>query len=51
MTSQNAQDWLSDNPDVDSITVAVCDINGVLRGKRVPVTVAKLPFVAANFKR
>lgn len=37
MTSQNAQDWLADNPDVDSITVAVCDINGVLRGKRVPV--------------
>jgi len=26
-------------------------IFGELRGKRVPVTVAKLPFVAANFKR
>ncbi|NIZ13415.1 glycine cleavage system aminomethyltransferase GcvT [Phaeobacter sp. HF9A] len=26
-------------------------IYGELRGKRVPVTVAKLPFVAANFKR
>jgi aminomethyltransferase len=24
---------------------------GEVRGKRLPVTVAKLPFVAANFKR
>ena len=37
MTSLNEQEWLAKNPDVDSITVAVCDINGVLRGKRIPV--------------
>ncbi|MDO6590216.1 glutamine synthetase [Loktanella sp. D2R18] len=38
MTSQNAQDWLGKNPDVNAITIALCDINGVLRGKRVPLS-------------
>lgn len=40
MPRKNAQDWLSANPDVDWITVALCDLNGVLRGKRVPRTQA-----------
>ena len=33
-----AQDWLAENPDVDAIMVALCDLNGVLRGKRIPRT-------------
>ena len=38
MTSPNAQDWLAANPDVEAITVAICDINGVFRGKRIPLS-------------
>ena len=38
MTSPNAQDWLTANPNVEAITVALCDINGVLRGKRIPLS-------------
>lgn len=36
MAKTNADDWLNKNPEVDAIFVAVCDINGVFRGKRVP---------------
>lgn len=32
----NAKDWLDAHPDVDWITIALCDLNGVLRGKRAP---------------
>ena len=32
----NAKDWLDAHPDIDWITIALCDLNGVLRGKRAP---------------
>ncbi|MCF4097516.1 glutamine synthetase family protein [Maritalea mediterranea] len=36
MSQLHAQDWLAENPDIDAVMVALCDLNGVLRGKRVP---------------
>ena len=38
MISQTAKNWLTENPEVDAITVALCDINGVMRGKRIPLS-------------
>jgi glutamine synthetase len=40
----NAHDpllWLSDNAEVRSLRAAVCDLNGVMRGKRIPVEQAE----------
>ena len=34
-----------------TIRIAACDLNGRMRGKRVPVTVTALPFIPARFKR
>lgn len=30
-------DWLNGRPDVQSLRAAVCDLNGIMRGKRIPV--------------
>ncbi|MEP2783372.1 MAG: glutamine synthetase family protein [Pseudoruegeria sp.] len=38
MVGMNVQDWLRDHPDVESVTFALCDINGVMRGKRLPAS-------------
>jgi len=38
VNTQNPHDWLAENPEVDALTIALCDINGVLRGKRIPVS-------------
>jgi glutamine synthetase len=38
VASKNTQNWLAKHPEVDAITVALCDINGVLRGKRIPLS-------------
>ena len=36
-------DWLNNNPEYESIRLAVCDLNGVLRGKRVlPSAIKKI---------
>ena len=37
MNTQESMDWLAANPDITSLRAAVCDLNGILRGKRVPV--------------
>lgn len=37
MTENNVKRWLSDRPEIQSIFACVCDLNGTLRGKRVPV--------------
>ncbi len=37
MAQFNPQEWCNANPDVTFATIAVCDVNGVFRGKRVPV--------------
>jgi glutamine synthetase len=32
--------WLQNRPDITSLRAAVCDLNGILRGKRVPIAQA-----------
>ena len=34
-TSDEAIAWLAAHPEIESLRVAVCDLNGVLRGKRI----------------
>ncbi|MCF6301625.1 MAG: glutamine synthetase family protein [Devosiaceae bacterium] len=46
MTEINLQNWLDTHPELDSVRVVVCDLNGVLRGKRLPIE--KLPKIFAN---
>ncbi len=38
MTSVTADAWIEAHPEVESLRVAVCDLNGALRGKRIPVS-------------
>ena len=33
-------EWLEAHPEVTSLRAAVCDLNGTLRGKRIPITQA-----------
>jgi len=33
---QQLQQWLQDNPEVARLQVAICDLNGVMRGKLIP---------------
>lgn len=40
MDSDDALAWLESRPDITSLRAAVCDLNGILRGKRVPVAQA-----------
>ncbi|MFD2739104.1 glutamine synthetase family protein [Sulfitobacter aestuarii] len=37
MADSKAETWLRDRPEIDSIFACVCDLNGSMRGKRVPV--------------
>ena len=37
MTSADAPAWLADRPEIETIFACICDLNGVMRGKRVPV--------------
>ncbi|WP_341486019.1 glutamine synthetase family protein [Thioclava sp. GXIMD4215] len=37
MERQDANLWLQDHPEIESALVTVCDLNGMLRGTRVPV--------------
>lgn len=41
MDTEEALEWLESRPDITSLRAAVCDLNGMLRGKRVPVAQAK----------
>ncbi|PTM96198.1 glutamine synthetase family protein [Mycoplana dimorpha] len=41
MTNSAGNDWLINAESVESIQAVVCDLNGILRGKRVPVGQAK----------
>ena len=40
MNPDDALGWLEGRPDISSLRAAVCDLNGILRGKRVPVAQA-----------
>ncbi|EKE71895.1 MULTISPECIES: glutamine synthetase family protein [Roseobacteraceae] len=35
--SEQAELWRSENPEIETIFACICDLNGVMRGKRVPV--------------
>jgi len=40
-TIDGVLDWLSSRPDIQSLRAAVCDLNGIMRGKRIPVEQAR----------
>ncbi|RVH89813.1 glutamine synthetase, partial [Sinorhizobium meliloti] len=35
------QSWLEQNGPIESIQAVICDLNGIMRGKRVPVEQAR----------
>lgn len=37
MTTPDPMAWLADRPAIETIFACICDLNGVMRGKRVPV--------------
>lgn len=42
-TTENAHivSWLADNPQIEVLHTAVCDLNGIMRGKRIPIDQAR----------
>ncbi len=41
MNTSEALNWLENRPEITSLRAAVCDLNGLMRGKRVPINQAK----------
>ncbi len=41
MTSKEILSWLENHPEIESLRVAICDLNGAMRGKGIPVSQAK----------
>lgn len=37
MTATDVKNWLAERPQIETIFACVCDLNGTLRGKRVPI--------------
>ena len=37
MTPADVPAWLADRPEIETIFACICDLNGIMRGKRVPV--------------
>ena len=37
MSHSDSTQWLADRPEIQTVFVCVCDLNGTLRGKRIPV--------------
>ncbi|VAW20922.1 glutamine synthetase family protein [hydrothermal vent metagenome] len=46
MTNDRFDHWLDKHPEIDNVRAFVCDLNGILRGKRVPVE--KIPGIIAG---
>ena len=40
MAHEELKEWLADRPDIETVYAAVCDLNGTLRGKRLPAAQA-----------
>jgi len=40
-TATNVREWLQDHPEVETVFACVCDLNGTMRGKRLPIEKAK----------
>jgi len=41
MTNGNIRTWLQERPEIESVFACVCDLNGAMRGKRLPIEKAK----------
>lgn len=41
MTPEETLSWLANHPEIESLRVAICDLNGTMRGKGIPVGQAK----------
>ena len=41
MQNADIASWLADHPDIDNVRSVIFDINGVMRGKRLPVSQLK----------
>jgi glutamine synthetase len=39
--ANDIRNWLKDHPEVESVFACVCDLNGTMRGKRLPIEQAK----------
>ena len=37
MSKEQSLAWLRDHPEVETTIAAICDLNGTLRGKRIPI--------------
>lgn len=37
MRAEEIREWLAERPEIEYVSAAVCDLNGTLRGKRVPI--------------
>lgn len=56
MQNADIAGWLADHPDIDNVRAVIFDINGVMRGKRLPVSQlkkainggARMPLPSAN---
>ncbi|MBS8271752.1 glutamine synthetase, partial [Halomonas litopenaei] len=40
-TTTNIMTWLQEHPEIESVFVCVCDLNGTMRGKRLPIEKAR----------
>ena len=38
MQNSNIDQWLADNPDTENLRAFTFDLNGIMRGKRLPIT-------------
>lgn len=41
IANEDIVSWLADNPQIEVLHTAVCDLNGILRGKRIPIDQAR----------
>ena len=41
MTANNIRRWLQERPEIETVFACVCDLNGSMRGKRLPIEKAK----------
>jgi glutamine synthetase len=41
IANEDIVSWLADNPQIEVLHTAVCDLNGIMRGKRIPIDQAR----------
>jgi glutamine synthetase len=41
MPTTNMREWLQERPEIETVFACVCDLNGTMRGKRLPIEKAK----------